>query len=396
MRKHGWFVIAGILALNLAIWGCGGSEKNVVSSRAYKGHATDQDILNFVKQYPKTVGTRLDDCQTCHASGTITISNKDTFKNACDYCHYIEYPDTTTSIALGAPSSFADTLNLYGKDYLDQGRTQKSIKDIGSLDSDGDGSANEVEIAALRYPGDSSSNPGQQVAPIKIVSLDELKAMPSHSEFLLANASKQQFDTYASYQGVKIQDFLTALGVDLTQVTGITVIAPDGFTKDFDVKYITAAYPSALYYAGLDTATMPTGCGFVEYPAAIPAGLTDGAAIPDEQWLMLAYEREGAPMEASYLDPAAGKINGEGPLRIIVPQATPGSPDRGSGYATTCNDGYEYDKNKDHNAGSMVRGVMAIRINPMPAGHEDFDYTNGGWAYIDAEQLVVYGFGITQ
>ena len=60
MEKHGYFGIAVILALGLVIGGCGGNGKNVVSSRAYKGHATDQDILNFVKQYPDTVGTRLD------------------------------------------------------------------------------------------------------------------------------------------------------------------------------------------------------------------------------------------------------------------------------------------------------------------------------------------------
>jgi len=393
MRKHSWFGSAGILVLSLAIWGCG-SSSNVVSSRAYKGHATDQDILNFVKQYPDTAGTRLDDCQTCHTSGTITISQKASFKNACDYCHQIQYPDTTTSIVLGAPSGFADTLNLYGKDYLAQGRTQKAVKNIGSLDSDGDGSTNDVEIAALRYPGDSASNPSQLVAPTKIVSLDELKAMTSHSEFLLANANKQQFDTYATYKGVKIQDLLTALGVDITQVTGITMIAPDGFTKDFDVAKITAAYPQGVYVSGLDVATLGSTCGFVEYPATIPAGIT-GTVIPDEQWLMLAYERDGAAMEASYLDPAAGKIGGEGPLRIIVPQNPAGAPDRGSNYSQpSCNDGYDYVKSKSHNAGDMVKGVMAMRINPMPAGYEDFDYTNGGWAYIDAEQLVVYGFGI--
>jgi hypothetical protein len=380
--------------LSLVIWQCGGSEEDVVSSRAYKGHATDQDILNFVKQYPDTAGTRLDDCQTCHTSGTITTSTKSTFKNACDYCHLIEYPDADTT-ATGAPADFADTLNLYGKEYLAQGRTQKAVKEIGTLDSDGDGATNNDEIAALRYPGDSASNPSQLVAPIKIVSLDELKAMTPHTEFLLANASKQQYDTYASYTGVKIQDLLTALGVDLTQVTGVTVIAPDGFTKDFDVAKITAAYPQGLYYAGLDVVTLGSTCGFVEYPATIPAGLTDGGTIADEQWLMLAYEREGALMEASYLDPAAGKINGEGPLRIIVPQNPAGSPDRGSSYSQpSCNDSFDYSKNKSHNAGDMVRGVMALRINPMPAGYEDFDYTNGGWAYIDAEQLVVYGFGI--
>jgi hypothetical protein len=80
----------------------------------------------------------------------------------------------------------------------------------------------------------------------------------------------------------------------------------------------------------------------------------------------------------------------------VVPQSTPGSPDRGSQYSpTTCGDAWDYDSSKDHNAGAMVRGVIAIRVNPLPAGVEDFDYRNGGWAYVDAAQLLVYGFGVS-
>ena len=39
-------------------------------------------------------------------------------------------------------------------------------------------------------------------------------------------------------------------------------------------------------------------------------------------------------------------------------------------------------------------GDRAIRVNPMPAGFEVFDAMNGGWAYVDAGQLVLYGHGI--
>ena len=92
----------------------------------------------------------------------------------------------------------------------------------------------------------------------------------------------------------------------------------------------------------------------------------------------------------------SGKIDGEGPYRIIVPQSTPGSPDRGSRYSPTeCADGWDFDDTKDHNAGAMVRGVIAIRVNPLPAGVEDFDYHNGGWAYVDSLSVIVYGFGVS-
>jgi len=97
---------------------------------------------------------------------------------------------------------------------------------------------------------------------------------------------------------------------------------------------------------------------------------------------MIAYERDGKLMDPCYLDRVELKLNGEGPFRLIVPQSKVGSPDRGERFSPSgCNDDYDYDKNKDHNAGSMVRGVVAIRIEPMPVGVEEFDYKNGGWAY---------------
>jgi len=86
---------------------------------------------------------------------------------------------------------------------------------------------------------------------------------------------------------------------------------------------------------------------------------------------------------------------GEGPLRIVVPQTTPGPPDRGSRFSPTdCGDGMDFREDADHNAGSMVRAVVAIRIDPMPAGLEEFDHVNGGWAYVDAGEIIIYGHGI--
>jgi len=166
--------------------------------------------------------------------------------------------------------------------------------------------------------------------------------------------------------------------------------------KDFTAEEINNPFPAGLYYSGLDVATLGSECGFVQYPDTLPSGLVDGGEIPGEQWLMLAWERDGLPMEVCNLDITSGRINGEGPYRIIVPQTTPGSPDRGSTYSPTeCGDGWDYDDSKDHNAGAMVRGVVAVRVNPLPDGYEDFDHYNGGWAYIDSESVIVYGHGIT-
>ena len=117
--------------------------------------------------------------------------------------------------------------------------------------------------------------------------------------------------------------------------------------------------------------------------------------IPGEVRLILAYQRDGVSLDPTRPDVAEGKIVGEGPLRIVVPQERPGRPDRGSAFSPSdCGDEFDFDADADHNAGAMVRGVIAIRIDPMPEGLEEFDYMNGGWAYVDSGQLLLYGHGI--
>jgi hypothetical protein len=386
------------VALLLALAGCGGGEdpaglkERVVSSRAYKGHVHDLDMNNLVAAYPEIAGSGLDDCQTCHTGGEVTSKDKTRFRGACDYCHYVRFPDPD---ATGTPTTYRDTLNPFGLAYLEAGRDADAVKRLRNRDSDGDGFANGEEIRELRYPGSADSLPGQPWAKTLILDVERLRAMPAHTQFLLANSHSQRSDSYASYTGVKIRDLLLQVGVNPNEIFGITVIAADGFTRDFDAEAINGPYPNGLFFAGLDTDTLGTGCGFVDYTAPLPDGLVDGAEIPGEAWLMLAYARDGGAMSLSHLDPFSGKIRGEGPLRLIVPQSRPGLPDRGSDHSPSgCEDGYDYEDDADHNAGSMARAVVAIRINPMPEGYEEFDARNGGWAYLEAGQLVVYGKGI--
>ena len=52
--------------------------------------------------------------------------------------------------------------------------------------------------------------------------------------------------------------------------------------------------------SGLDTGTKGAECGFVTYPTTLPSGLSDGAAIPGEQWLLLAYGRDGGDIRTAY------------------------------------------------------------------------------------------------
>jgi hypothetical protein len=346
-----------VLLLLACLPACSSDDENRISSRAYKGHESDADINNFATVYPDTIGTRLDDCQTCHKGDTFTYDKGgqivSVYKNSCDYCHLIQHP--SEDFIETQPTGYAETLNPYGTDYAKAGRSRQALRDIAADDSDSDSFSNEEEIADLKYPGDPDSQPGQQVAPLETMTMADVKALPAHEQFMLANSHKQEYDQYAAYKGVKVKDLIEAAGVDPTDadIAGITVIAPDGYMKDFSMDAVLNPFPAGLYHAGLDNAALGTECGLVTC------------------------------------------INGEGPFRIIVPQSTPGSPDRGSRYSPTeCNDGFDYDDSKDHNAGAMVRGVTGIRINPLPADYEDFDHQNGGWAFIDNQSVVVYGHGI--
>lgn len=373
---------------------------DITSSRAYQGHTSDADINNFVRVYQHTVGTRLDDCQTCHGGSTVTSTKGDVHANPCDYCHYVIHPPDGWT---GLPTSFEETLNPYGADYKEEGRNQDAIRTIAGLDSDNDGYSNAEEINELRYPGDDGSHPGLDLCPVIRVTLDEIRAMPKQTQFGLANTTKQQFDYYATYTGVRIKVLLDSLDIDLTGATSIDILAPDGFAKTFTVEQVTEQFPDHRFFPGFGVDVLGTDCAFVEYPdETYGLGYGDwiGQELGHEQWHILAYERDGLPLEQSYLDPVSGKIQGEGPFRNVIP---PGSgddalntPDRGKNWDVSgCTlPEWNYVFDKDHNAGSMVKGAVIIRINPMPGGCEEFDIINGGWAMIDERVILIYGHNV--
>jgi hypothetical protein len=379
---------------------CSSNDKkseSIVSSRSYSGHESDIDANNFVKAYPNTIGTRLDDCQTCHRAG---ISGTSTSKiyNPCSYCHLLEWPDS--GLTDGVPTKFEDTLNSFGLAYKNAGKTKDALLSIGSQDSDGDGFINKDEIADNRFPGNSNSKPGQPIAIIKTVSESSFTYLVSaklHEQFLLMNTSKQQFDDYATYGGVKVSDLIESLGIDLSDVniTGISVFAPDGFKKDFVKSDIIAQYPDETFY-WVDQTSLASNLQFINYEQPTSSGISDGSALGN-LWLMIASYRGPYknPLSESYYDNVTGKQEGEGPYRIIPPMKnpTPGRPDRGNGQTQDSDITWNYNSSLDHNAGSSVRGMCIIRINPMPAGYEEYD-TSNGWSLITDKKIVLYGYGI--
>ena len=366
-----------------------------VKSRAYAGHENDRDIQNFVGQYPKVAGTRLDDCQTCHRNG---IAGTDTERvySPCGYCHLLQYP--STKYKTGIPKSFEDTLNAYGLAYKKAGRTASALAAIAGSDSDGDGSSNAKEIADLRYPGDAASRPGQPLAFAVTLNWNDIRKLPRQTQFMLMNTSSESFDDYASYGGVKVKDLLAAAHIDLSGAVGITVFAPDGYSIDYTIDDIAGPFPKPYFYAAPGK-IQDKEKSLVKYPASIPAGVVDGKEIPTAPWLLLAFERDGKPLDSAQYEKGTGRLTGEGPYRLVIPQrdvagdaSKPGRPDR-SVKSKVFGDEWDYSKTLDHNAGSCVRGATVIRVNPMPTGFEEYDWKNG-WPLVANRQIVIFGKGV--
>jgi hypothetical protein len=358
---------------------------------AYSSHQNDQDVNKFLTVYPFARSTKLDDCSLCHPGGSITAGGKTTTYGSCDYCH----------ITYGLqPPHGQVPLNGYGQAYKNAGtRDEAAIRSIEGVDSDGDTYNNLKEIQALRFPGDSKDHPGLIAAPAMVMNLERILQLSDHSEFLLNNASKSD-DWYARYRGAKIKDLLRYVGIR-SDATRITIFAPDGFSKTFpidapdpqsssSIQYdVMGPYPYGYYYGGLD---------FVEYAFDPGYWHDDGYRIPDKLYMLLGYLRDGDPLDKGRLapdpkNPGRLVLEGEGPYRLIVPQKIAGSPDRPclTPPLPAVKDGFDCDQTKDHNAGSSVRSVTAIRVEPLPTGTTDFSWTEGGWNLVDKAKVVIYG-----
>jgi hypothetical protein len=372
-----------------------GAPQAKVQSRAYAGHENDRDIQNFIRQYPKAASTRLDDCQTCHRSGVAGTDTEREF-SPCGYCHLLQYPNSRYKT--GIPNKFEDTLNSYGVAYKQGGRSLESLASIAKFDSDGDMSPNSEEIAALRYPGDAASKPGQPLAATVTLTWNDIRKLPHQKQFMLMNTTSEPFDDYAAYAGVRVKDLLEAAHVDIDGAAGITVFAPDGYSIDYSINDIAGPFPKGYFYSAPGAITDKERV-FVRYPDSIPPGVADGKEIPDTPWLLLAFERDGKPLEISHYEKGTGRLAGEGPYRLVKPlrdfsgePSRPGRPDR-SIKSKVFGDSWDFNKAIDHNAGSCVRGATVIRINPMPAGFEEYDWKNG-WPLVAGKQIVIFGRGV--
>jgi hypothetical protein len=366
-------------------------------------HEGEQDATKFLEAYPAKAGTKLDHCALCHTGGSYHDERKDrdVVLGSCQWCHY--------RYGYDAGGNIVDTLNDYGKDYYTAGRDAAAITAIGDQDSDGDGHTNAAEIEANRFPGNAEDDPSKTAAPARVYTKAQLEELGVHTQFLLMNTSRSG-DFYAQYTGVPMKALLDDAGVQ-SSATGITVFAPDGWSQyhpleetensdEGDVFYHVYGdmaaqedqYPPATYYYDTEAdEALNADTGWCDYSATSTEGRSPGSAIAVDGGLkaILAYAREGAPLESGVLNDE-NKLDGEGPFRLVVPQKTVGPPDQSS-KSDAQDVRWPYDFNLDHNAGSCTRSATIIRVEPLPEGATDIDILEAGWNYVDQEMIVVYG-----
>jgi hypothetical protein len=358
-------------------------------------HMGEMDSPVFQEAYPDKIGTRLDDCALCHTGGEVETRRGPSPVGNCQWCHHVtDYGRDNTNIS--------DTLNPYGWDYKNAGRFRvDSFAKIENIDSDDDGYTNKEEIQALTFPGDPNDNPSLIPAPYFIYSLEDIEALPAHSQFMLMNTSRggtDGNDFYTQYTGVIVKDLLEHTGIRDDSTTA-AVYSPDGWTQYFDFEqggsnyYINDTYPQASFW--YDTVADAANGGWVDYSSPHCTGRNHGDPIVIEGglWLLLAYKKDG-----SYLDPGflneENKLDGDGPYRVVPPQKNPGYPDRQATAADKDLEPWPYDEEElytDHNAGYSPRSSVAFKVGPLPDGTTDFNWQENGWRYVDNNEILVYG-----
>jgi hypothetical protein len=358
-------------------------------------HQGEQDSPVFLEVYPEKAGTKLDHCATCHSGGSYQDSRGRTITmGSCQWCHY--------SYGYDASGDIRDTMNAYGMDFLLSGRDANALRAIENLDSDGDGYTNIEEIDANTYPGNSEDHPDLVPAPHRIYTLQQLRDMPAHTQFMLMNTARggtSGLDSYDEYTGVVLEALLANAGI-LPAATAVTAISADAWTQfhpldptDEPGMYpIYGIYPQAtFYYNPVADSVLNPGGGWVDYRAPGAQGRSHGDTItvPGGLRAILAYANNGIDLDPGVLD-ESNRLQGEGPLRLVVPQKVPGPPDQQS---TNSNDAliWPYDYDLDHNAGACTRSTVMIRVEPLPPGTTDIDAFEFGWQLVDQGKIIVYG-----
>ncbi len=363
----------------------------------YTSHK-DKDSGLFLQTYPQAKDTLNESCDTCHKTikgklygdKTGTVTNL----NSCDSCHYaIEKVDPHRDIAIPAVrQALHDMVNPYGRDYLAAGRNAEALAAVATLDSDDDGFSNIDEINAGTNPGDRTSSPKVRSAPAKIISLDDISRLQvkQQQQTMFVNVTKsKEGDTYSDYSGYNLYELLEKTGIS-QKATSVDIISIDGYMKSFSIAQLKKRHKQSAPVFGLDKETLGE-CGWVKYNSP---SIKKGVPLPPAE-IMLTTAVNGAAYGSAGPNEKGG-MRVDGPFRVTSPQLySPGIPDIGLTASAECSGALpekfryhvEYEKNSDY----CVKSVIAIRVNPLPAGTRDFDWQKDAMKYISEKRIAIYG-----
>lgn len=125
LKRRSMWLIAGVMAAVLA------ATALLTVDKPAPAQATSNFLTAFDESYPAAAGSKLNACQLCHTTGT------------------------------------EPNLNAYGRDFQSNGH---SLQALESMDSDGDGWSNLVEINAATWPGDQVDHPAGRPAADAVAS----------------------------------------------------------------------------------------------------------------------------------------------------------------------------------------------------------------------------------
>jgi hypothetical protein len=351
---------------------------------AYTGHGADQDIKAVLAAYPDAKGTPTDSCAICHRSGEVKDAlgaGASRHENHCDYCH---------AVFVRAKRDVRETLNAYGAAYLGAGRSEGAVRGLATKDSDGDGFSNDEELRKGTNPGEASSNPSLPMAPSRRYTATALRGLsPVIEQTVFVNSTKSRSgDSYGDYRGNAAWAILEAIGLAGT-ATSVDFLSADGYERTFTVAELKRRWSQAPPVMGLGTTELGP-CGWVSYRAR---SLDPSTALPPAV-ILLAFEQDGQPLRKASID-ASGRLNGQGPIRVIVPQFEVSPPDLPQTADTSCAAkvaaAHRFHEDYDHNAGKSSSAVVAVRINPLPKGTRDLDWQTMAPRDLANEEIVFFG-----
>ena len=91
----------------------------------------------------------------------------------------------------------------------------------------------------------------------------------------------------------------------------------------------------------------------------------------------------------------SGRLNGQGPIRVIVPQFQGSPPDLPQTADASCAAkvaaANRFHADYDHNAGKSSSAIVAVRIYPLPKGTRDLDWQTTAVKDLANEEILFFG-----